>query len=82
MKRVMVNLDDSIGEKLEARAAAEKRSASNFLAVLVEKDLQAAGLITTDDAARLELLALVQEIGVPTALEALRKKLRTAKSAA
>lgn len=73
MKRVMVNLDDKPGELLEQKAAAEKRSASNYIAMLVEADLRAAGLLQPDSAARAELLALAEEIGLPAALEQLRR---------
>jgi hypothetical protein len=86
MKRVMVNLDDSTGLALENRAAGEKRSASNYIALLVETDLRAAGLLPETDQARAELFALAQEIGLPAALETLRRKARntaqTAKPAA
>jgi hypothetical protein len=45
MKRVMVNLDDNAGDLLEQKATAEKRSASSYIALLVEADLRAAGLL-------------------------------------
>lgn len=62
MKRIMVNLDLPTAEILEARAVAEKRSASNYIALLVERDLRAAGLIGPEEKYRSELLALA-EIG-------------------
>lgn len=49
MKRVMVNLDDKAGDLLEQKASAEKRSASSYIALLVEADLRAAGLLVADD---------------------------------
>lgn len=78
MKRVMVNLDDATGQALEARAATEKRSASNYIALLIEHDLRAAGLLPEGEQARAELLALAEEIGLPAAIETLRRKARLA----
>lgn len=82
MKRVMVNLDDATGEALEKRAATEKRAASNYIALLVEKDLRANGLMPEQEQERAELVALAEEIGVANAIESLRRKLRTKNPAA
>jgi hypothetical protein len=45
MKRVMVNLDLESGKFLEDRAAVQKRSVSSYVALLIEQDLRAAGLL-------------------------------------
>ena len=45
MKRVMVNFSEREGQMIERRAAEEKRSASNFIALLVQRDLTQAGLL-------------------------------------
>jgi hypothetical protein len=84
MKRVMVNLEDTAGEALEKRAGEEKRSASNYIALLIEKDLRAHGLLPEQqtEQSKAELFALAEEIGVPAAIETLRKKLRTTGKAA
>lgn len=78
MKRIMVNLDLSTAEILETRAAQEKRSASNYIALLVERDLRAAGLIGTEEKYRSELLAIAEDIGLPAALDTLRARARRA----
>ena len=78
MKRIMVNLEPRTAAILESRAAAEKRSASNYIAMLVERDLRAAGLIGDLEQARAELLALAEDIGLPAALDTLRARARKA----
>jgi len=78
MKRIMVNLDLRSAAILEKRAAAEKRSASNYIALLVERDLRAAGLIGVEEQHRAELLALAEDIGLPAALDTLRARARRA----
>lgn len=78
----MVNLDDTVAGLVEQKSAAEKRSVSSYLALLAEKDLRAAGLIDGESAARAELNAIAEEIGLPAALDTLRRKLRTGKTAA
>lgn len=83
MKRIMVNLDDATGAAVEVKAAAEKRAASNYIALLIERDLRAAGLLPEQEQARAELIAIADELGLPSALETLRGKLRrSAKPAA
>ena len=37
--RVTFSLEDPVGEQLEAAAAADKRSVSSFVALLVEREL-------------------------------------------
>lgn len=71
MKRVMVNLADAYGALLEARAKKEKRSASSYIGLLIEKDLAAAGLI--EGTPHAELLAAAEEIGIDRALTAVRR---------
>jgi hypothetical protein len=39
MKRIMVNIDDKLAERLSAEAKKEKRSASNMAVVLIEEGL-------------------------------------------
>lgn len=72
MKRIMVNLDLRSAAILEKRAAAEKRSASNYISLLVERDLRSAGLIGAEENYRAELLALAEEMGLSAAVAALR----------
>ena len=61
MKRVMVNFDDEMGRQVEARAKAEKRSMSAHIVRLVERDLEAAGMLPQSA----ELYAAVAEVGGP-----------------
>lgn len=39
MKRVMVNLDNTLGQKLEKKAAEQRRSISSYVGLLIEADL-------------------------------------------
>lgn len=39
MKRVMVNLPDALGDKLERKAQADRRSISSYVGLLIEADL-------------------------------------------
>ena len=39
MKRVMVNLDNTLGAKLERKAKSERRSISSYVGLLIEADL-------------------------------------------
>lgn len=71
MKRVMVNFDDSTGEMVATLAARDKRSVSSYLAVLVERDLRASGLMPSDDL-RTQVIAAAEEIGTERALKVLR----------
>lgn len=50
MKRIMVNLDDPVGELVEKKALEQKRSASSYVALLVEADLRANGLLSDQPA--------------------------------
>ncbi len=69
MKRVMVNLDDVTGEMLEQRADSERRSASSYVAILIDRDLRAAGLIPSDDL-KARLIAAGEDVGLEAALDA------------
>lgn len=47
MDRITINLDIPIGKKLRARAKNDKRSVSDYVCLLVEQDLRAAGLLAS-----------------------------------
>lgn len=70
MKRVMVNFDDEMGSRVEARAKAEKRSMSAHILRLVEKDIAESPVESA------ELLSAAEEVGGAQAAVAI---LRTAK---
>ena len=77
MARITFSIPDDLAAAAERRATADRRSLSSYITVLVEADFKSRGEIPADDSARLELLALAAEVGLPAALETLRKKLRT-----
>lgn len=79
MKRVMVNLEDPIGELAERKADKDRRSMSGYIALLVEKDLAQSGMMP--GTAHSEILAAADEIGTERALAALRRAQRAKRSA-
>lgn len=90
MKRIMVNLDDTAGDLLEKKAAADKRSTSSYVALLVEADLRAAGLLAAAEPepalqaffAKVSAAAAASPRIVPRLEATLRRQLRQPKSAA
>ena len=83
MKRIMVNVDDpEVSRVLLEQAAKAKRSLSSEILFMIERDLRAQGLLASNDVTREELLSLAQELGMDAALETLRRRLRSTKSAA
>lgn len=79
MKRVMVNLDDATGDLVEAQARRDGRSASGYIARLVLKDLESAGLINANSSA--EVLAAAEQIGFEKAADILVRHARKKKAA-
>jgi hypothetical protein len=49
MERITVNLSDDVGGKLKSKADAANRTTSNYVALLIEKDLRDAGLLPPSD---------------------------------
>ena len=90
MKRVTVNLPDNIGQILEQKSASEKRSASSYLALLVENDLRATGHLSASapDAKLAEFIAKLTAAHaasprvIPRLEATLRRSLRQKKDAA
>ncbi len=87
MKRIMVNLDDSVGELVERKAQEQKRSTSSYVALLVESDLRAAGLLDaptstalTEFMAKVEAAAAARPLLVARLEAALRRELRPSKA--
>lgn len=80
MKRIMVNLDGESGRLIEERARHEKRSASSYIAILIERDLRASGLINANPHA--EILSYANSLGATRALSALKRAARTKRTAA
>jgi hypothetical protein len=72
MKRVTVNFDDRTGKLVEDAAAREKRSISNYIVLLAERDI---GMADNPDA-RAEILATVEELGVGAAAQVLGRAVR------
>lgn len=81
MKRVMVNLSDETGRLIESKAAAEKRSASAHISLLVENDLRQSGHLASDDAPA-EILAASAIVGFPVALKLIKRAARKRAQAA
>lgn len=74
LDRITFNADEGTLPLLEQRAASQKRTVSNYVALLVEKDLREAGLLSPGSSA--ELLAAAEEIGVEQAVLILRRAAR------
>ena len=84
MARAITSIPDEWIPLMERRAVSLRRpSESNYLACLIEDDLRSAGLLApASDTEQAELIALAAELGLPAALETLRRKLRTTKQPA
>jgi len=80
--RITFSIPDDVAAAAQKRAEHDRRSLSSYITLLVEADLRAAGLMPGTEPTRAELFALAEEIGVPAAIETLRKKLRTTGKAA
>lgn len=76
-----MNLENEVGAKLKEKAAAENRSASNYIELLVEQDLRASGLLPENGTgiAVLELVREAQTAGVDVAAVLTRAKARAGK---
>jgi hypothetical protein len=61
MKRIMVNLDNTVGKMVERKANEQKRSTSSYVAILIENDLRAAGMLPDDSRTQAEDRALLKE---------------------
>lgn len=71
MKRVTVNFDDEVGRRLRAKAAAQKRSVSGYIMLLVEEDVKVSALRAQE-----QVLAAAAEVGFDRALEILAREMR------
>lgn len=74
--RITFSIPDEIAAAAQKRAEQDRRSLSSYITLLVEGDLRAAGLMPGSEPTRAELIALAEEMGLPAALDHLRKKLR------
>lgn len=74
LDRVTINLPEGTLVLLEKCAEAQKRTVSNYVALLVETDMRAAGLLKPDTSA--ELIAAAGELGMEQAVIALRRAAR------
>lgn len=73
--RYTINTPPKIGELLEAKALADKRSVSNYVLLLIEEDLRKSGELG-EDVGTEEILRASRELGRDSALKALRRELR------
>jgi hypothetical protein len=79
--RFTINLPPNVAEALERRAAADKRSVSNYVFLLVERDLQDAGELSGDDTFE-EVVRASKELGPKETLRLIRNALRRKERAA
>lgn len=49
MARITISVEESIVAKADRRAKEQKRSLSSYVALLIEEDLRAAGLLSEDE---------------------------------
>ncbi len=81
MERIIVNLEDNVGQKLKARATSERRSYSGYVELLIEKDLRAAGLLPAEaNASHTEFLGKVEDVvtRLPAVKQQIEKLLKSA----
>lgn len=81
MARITFSLPDELAKAAERRATEDRRSLSSHIAVLVERDARAAGLLP-DGEVKAAILAASEELGLTEALAALQREARKKKRAA
>lgn len=81
MKRIAVNIDPAIGAILENQARLEKRSVSSLICIIIERKLREDGVLQDGTHNADEVLALAHQVGIPTAIDTLRRRLRAMKPA-
>lgn len=89
MARITISLPENLAAAAAQRAIAEKRSASSYVALLIEQDARASGLLPADTAAaQAELIAEIQAAILqqpdilPEIKKLIRAKRRTRRAAA
>lgn len=75
MARITFSIPDNLASAAEKRATEDRRSLSAHIAILVEQDARAAGLLPQDDV-KAEILAAAEELGMEAALTALKRAAR------
>lgn len=80
--RFTINVTPEVAEALERRAAADKRSVSNYVSLLVEQNLQEAGDLGSGVGGDEEIIKAAKELGPVESLKLIRRAIRRKDKAA